>query len=286
MTPSRNARSTRVSPQGAKEHSGRPFALIERLAVALLLFSLAGCASQGTSQNSSEPQDDNRSRAKVHTELGATYYLRGQYAVALQELHEAVQSDANYAPAYNVLGLVHGELREDSQADANFRRALAIQANFSEAHNNYGLFLCLRKRVPEARGHFEQALSDPLYGSPEKALSNAGACSLDAGDLTAAESYFKRAHLRAPRHASALLGLAEIDYRQGRLLAARARLLKLAEMGGLDAQALWLGVRIERQFGNQDALGNYAAQLRQRYPSAMQTQWMLLGQYEQMGSLL
>jgi type IV pilus assembly protein PilF len=254
----------------------------------LLLLALAGCAAQHGRESSPEAQPTSGGdfRAQVHTDLAANYYLRAQYAVALQELANALKADAGYAPAYNMLGLVHGELREDQRADENFRRAIERSPQFSEAHNNYGLFLCQRKRMKEAREHFEAALANALYASPEKALSNAGACSLEQGDLAAAEMYYLRATKRAPNHATAQLGMAEVHYRQGRWLAARALLRQLTELAEVSPQALWLGVRIERRLGDREAEANYGAQLRRRYPESMQTQWLITSQYDQMGSLL
>lgn len=225
-------------------------------------------------------------RAQVHTDLAANYYLRGQYAVALQELSEAQEADASYAPSYNMLGLVHAALREDARAEDSFRSAIARSPQYSEAHNNFGLFLCQRDRAAEARQHFETALANPLYAAPEKALSNAGACMLKVGDLAAAEGYFQRATLRAPTHAPAQLGLAEVNFRLDRWLAARALLRRLTELAEADAQALWLGVRIERRLGDREAEANYGAQLRRRFPTAIQTQWLLTGRYDQMGGLL
>jgi type IV pilus assembly protein PilF len=54
----------------------------------------------------------------------------------------------------------------------------------------------------------------------------------------------------------------------------------------LGAQALWLGVRVERRLGDRDAEASYGAQLRRRFPESMQAQWLVTGQYEQAGSLL
>jgi type IV pilus assembly protein PilF len=254
----------------------------------LLLLALAGCAAQPVATGSPDgrPAGGGDIRAQVHTDLAANYYLSAQYAVALQELADALKADAGYAPAYDMLGLVHAELREYQVAEENFRRALALSPQFSDAHNNFGLFLCQRKRMKEALEHFEAALANPLYTSPEKALTNAGACSLEQGDLAAAEMYYLRATKRAPNHASARLGLAEVSYRQGRWLAARALLRQLTEQGEVSPQALWLGVRIERRLGDREAEANYGAQLRRRYPEAMQTQWLITGQYDQMGSLI
>ena len=57
-----------------------------------------------------------RERARVHTELAAAYYERGNMGVALEELRIALAADASYAPAYNILGLVHMDLKEYPQA--------------------------------------------------------------------------------------------------------------------------------------------------------------------------
>ncbi len=253
----------------------------------LLLLALAGCASSAAREGGADARADSTAlRAQVHTDLAADYYLRTQYAVALQELTEALKADPGYAPAYNMLGLVNGELREDARAEENFRHALSLSPQFSEAHNNFGLFLCQRKRLKEAREHFDAALANPLYSSPEKALTNAGSCAVEQGDLAAAELYFLRALKRAPEHASAQLGMAEVQYRQGRYLAARAMLRQLTDQTEANAQALWLGVRLERRLGDRETAANYGAQLQRRYPESMQTQWLITGQYDQMGSLL
>ena len=257
------------------------------LAAALLL--VAGCAGQPTSGGAgpeARAASEDNPQARIHTELGAGYFARGQYAIALQELRKAREADAGYAPAYNILGLVHGELREDKQAEESFRRALELSPHYSEAHNNYGLFLCQRGRLAEALERFEVALSNPLYATPEKALANAGACATEKGDLPKAEVYFLRALKRAPDMYGAKVGMAEVQFRTGRWLAARSQLQQVGAKGELGAQALWLGVRVERRMGDHEAEASYAAQLRRRFPESLQTQWLITGQYDQAGSLL
>lgn len=254
---------------------------------------LTGCAATSTS-NGGSPEaravgEENRS-ARLHTELGAGYYSRGQYAVALQELRKALDADAAYAPAYSILGLVHAELREDKQAEAHFQRAVDLSPNYSEAHNNYGQFLCQRSRAAESLKHFELALNNPLYATPEKALANAGNCAAEMGDLVQAELFFTRALKRVPGQPTALLGMAEIHGRQGRWLAARSVLRQLSaqynDIAEMSPQALWLGVRSERQLGDREAEANFGSLLRRRHPESMQAQWLITGQYEKAGSLL
>lgn len=250
---------------------------------------LVACGStpvSSTDPAESVPTGSDRNRARIHTELGAGYYARGQYAVALNSLNTALAAEPSYAPAYNILALVRAELREDKEAEEAFRRAISLQPQYSEALNNYGLFLCQRGRVEDALTRFDAALANPLYATPETALANAGACTLAKGDVGRAEMYFTRALRREPGLGIALLGLAEVDYRAGRLLAARAKLKQLSAAADLNAQALWLGVRVERSLGDRAAESSYGAQLKRRFPEAIQTQWLMMGQYDKAGGLL
>jgi len=81
----------------------------------------------------------------------------------------------------------------------------------------------------------------------------------------------------------ALQGMADVDFRQGRYLASRVKLQRLSEAGELSAQALWLGIRAERILGDRAAEDSFETQLRRRFPDAMQTQWLIMGQYDQVG---
>ncbi|MEW5786356.1 MAG: type IV pilus biogenesis/stability protein PilW [Pseudomonadota bacterium] len=257
--------------------------------IPLLALGLAACGGmpvEGTPSPETRPVSEINVQARIHTELGAGYFSRGQYAVALQELKKAREADVGYAPAYNVLGLVHGELREDRQAEEFFRKAISLSPGYSEANNNFGLFLCQRDRAKEAMERFEAALANPLYATPEKALANAGLCALRGKELALAEGYLARALKRAPGLVSAQVGMADVNFRQGRWLAARSLLRQAAEQGELGAQALWVGLRVERNMADRESEASYAAQLRRRFPESMQTQWLLTNQFDQPGSFL
>lgn len=251
------------------------------LALALLLGACAQMPNSAPSQGKdTDAMESVNNRARVHTELAAQYYTRRQYSVALQEIREAMQADNSYAPAYMVLGLVHEALLEDKDAEDSFRRAIDIAPQYSEAHNNYGFFLCSHKRYKEAMDQFESAWRNPLYATPETALANAGQCALRQGDIDQAENFTRRALVRAPNQGQALETLAEIQYRQGNLPMARATLSKVADPSGLDAAGLWVGVRVERKLGNREAEAEYGAQLRRRFPEAKETSWLLNGQFD------
>src|SRR5688572_27235046 len=95
-----------------------------------LLLAAAGCTTTTTTSTGKlvpevpkQPSpSDIVTRARVHTELASGYYELGSYGVAIEEANEALKADPNFTAAYNVLGLVYMELRDDQTAEANFQR--------------------------------------------------------------------------------------------------------------------------------------------------------------------
>lgn len=246
--------------------------------LAMLLLALSFAAMQANAgQQASETK-----RAQIHTELGAGYFGMGKLGVALEELGSAIKADPKYAPAYNILGLVYMELREFEKADENFKRSLSIDSENSDAHNNYGWFLCQRDRVDEAIGHFMSALKNPLYTTPEKAYLNAGQCSLKKGDDKGAEDFFLRSIKFQPAPPQALFFLAEIQFRRAKYNDAQFYLEHFMK-NGLSAEGLWLGARIARRVGNRDAEANYGLQLRKHFPDSRETIAFRNGQFDNAG---
>ena len=222
---------------------------------------LAACAEQPVVPTITTPQApvtpqqaDARTRAELHTQLGAGYYELRNFAVALEELNEALRADPNHGPAYNMLGLVYMELKEDAAAEQNFDRALRINPLDSDANNNYGWFLCQRNRHAEGIKRFMEAVRNPLYQTPEKSYVNAGMCARMAGDETAAAQYFERALEVLPTQPQALFQLADLAYRRGDMHAAKQYLTRLARTGSqFNAEAMWLALRGARRLGDRDA---------------------------------
>lgn len=221
-----------------------------------------------------------KNRARIHTELGANYFSRTQYAVALDELREALSADNRYAPAYGIMGLVYMELKEEKPAEDNFRRALELAPGDSEIHNNYGWYLCTRKRYDESLVQFNIALGNPLYVTPERALTNAGICSMQSNKTEEAQAYFEKSLKLQPNQAQALTELGKIYYLQGRNFEASTLVTRFFEQNQPTAEALWLGVRVARKQNHKDAEASYALQLRRLFADAPETQLLLQGKFE------
>jgi type IV pilus assembly protein PilF len=46
------------------------------------------------------------------------------------------------------------------------------------------------------------------------------------------------------------------------------------------AEALWLGVRVERRLGDRNSEASYALQLRNKFPNSREARALVAGQYE------
>lgn len=244
--------------------------------VALAL--LAACSSKPTVPEPVEPtpppapqKAPPEVRAKLHTELGAGYYERGQMSVALEELNMAIKIDPNYAQAYNIFGLVYGYLGDDRKAQQSFTKALQLAPNDAEIHHNWGWYLCTHQRERDSLAEFEAALRDPLYRTPEVALVNAGRCAQAIGDNAAAENYFRRALSAQPGNSLASLGLAQLSYESQRYDEARYWMKGVMRMTNPPPDALRLGACTERHLGDREAELSYISQLKNRYPDAPET---------------
>ena len=246
----------------------------------------AGCASETPTEPTAESSSvqgeaaEPRNRAKIHTELAALYFGRGNMAVALEELRIATASDPNYPLAYSMFGLVYMELRENQLAQTNFERALRLSPNDPDINHNYGLFLCQTGRELDSLKYFQQAVRNPLYTTPWRSHSAAGLCALRKNNLKDAEDYFLRALKQEPDEPTALLQLGQIRYRQGGLEEARRMVLRFNKVVEPTAESLWLAVRVERKLGERVAEASYGNQLRRRFPNSREFQQLQRGEYD------
>ena len=232
---------------------------------------ISGCVSQQGKQDAKDAKVDALQRAVAHTELGAAYSEVGQFAVAIEELKEAISANPNYAPAHNQLGLAYMALNENQLARQSFERALKIDPEDSATNNNYGTFLCQRTREKDVMRYFLTALKNPLYATPEIASTNAGICARMQGDEIKAEEWLRKAISLQPAQPQALYLLADISFRKGDLLNARGFLTRHLQASSPTVESLWLGARIENQLGDRSALTSYGVQLNNRFPAAAQT---------------
>lgn len=243
----------------------------------VFLVLTSGCATPQQDSTGVYGETKQTQRARAHTDLGAAYYQQNKLEIALSEFNHAIEIDPNYAQAYNGLGLVYAALGEDAKADANFKKSIQTQPGNSESRNNYGSFLCTKKRYDESIVQFLEAVKNPLYSTPNLAYANAGICSARKNDIKNAELYLNKALELNPLTHSAATQLAEIQFKRGDVSIAQ-KTLQNTLIASPSAESLWLAIKIERVLGGRDNEASYALQLRQQFPNSEQTRMLLSGQ--------
>ena len=256
---------------------------ISTLALALLVLGACSSTPEGPVADTGTvvgEVGDPRNRARIHTELAAAYFQRGNLAVALEELRIAAAADPGYAPAHSMFGLVYMDLREEQLAAQSFERALRLSPNDGDINHNYGWYLCQTKREPDSIKYFLQAVRNPLYATPSRSYTAAGVCTLRQNNTRDAEQFFERALKTEPDEPAALLNLGQIRYRQGNIGEARKLVSRYIKLAPPSAESLWLALRIERRLGERVAEQSYANQLRRRYPASAEYQALQRGQFD------
>jgi len=241
----------------------------------LMVLMLSGCANP--SGMGLTPSDSNKQEsARIHADRGSGYYQQGQMSDALNEFIKSTELSPNYSSGYNGLAMTYAAINEDTKAELNFQKSITLDAKNSEAHNNYGSFLCSRNRVDESIVQFQDASKNPLYVTPFIAYTNAGYCSLKKSDVNGAEHFFSLALQNQPLLHNTAFQLAKIYFDKKQYELAQ-NTMRNALANNPTPEMLWLGVRVERQLGNKDAESSFALELKRNYPDAPQTQSLLSG---------
>jgi len=155
-----------------------------------------------------------------------------------------------------VAGLVYAALNDDRRAEESFARALRLAPGDPDINNNYGMYLCQRKREAEGIKYLLTAVQNPLYQNPERSLVNAGVCARRRGDDTAAQGYFQRAIAVRPNQPQALYQLADLAYGAGNFASAQVYLRQLAQASQANPEVLWLAIRVERRIGHANGVAS------------------------------
>ena len=241
-------------------------AVVVRAALLMVVAGLASVASPLAQAEDTVPSI--AAAASANVQLGVGYLRQGNLAVAQQVLERAYAQNPKDPAVHTALGLLYERLAQPARADEHYGRAVKLAPADPEVLNNYAVFLCRRGQAARGEKLFQQAAANPLYRTPEVALTNAGVCARSAGRPAQAEQYFRRALGLKPAFADALLPLAEISLDKGNPLSARAFLERLLAAGPASAEALSLGVRIERAAGDAAAAMNYRDRLQREFPQS------------------
>ena len=234
-----------------------------RWLVLLLPWLLWACSSQPVL----EPVDDQKA-ADLNAELGLRYMMQGKDKLALEKLKRALSYEPDSAKANHYIAELYRRLDRPDKAERHYRTALDNAPNDSALHNNFGVFLCSRDRFDEAENQFLQVLKDPVYTGRAETYENLGLCLRRKPDPKKAEFYFRQALKVDPRLPKSLFAMAESSYANGNYLSTRGYLQRYHAVAPVTPKMLWLGIRVERKLGNQDAVASYGMLLDGDFPDS------------------
>ncbi|QZA80355.1 type IV pilus biogenesis/stability protein PilW [Deefgea piscis] len=221
------------------------------------------------------------SRASVRTRLASEYYKVGQYPIAVDEAKKAIAADAKYVLAYNVMALSYWALGDKTTAADIFKQALKIEPSNSDVNHNYANFLCANGQVQQAETHFNTALSDPLYPTPENTMMAAANCALSNQDNALAAQWYKKILIQRPNYLQAKFQLSNLMLKSGDLPEAKRLFVDLYRSSKpTPVELLWLGVRVERAIGNKTAEQRYAKELLSAFPDSVEATKLQIGKYD------
>lgn len=163
---------------------------------------LGGCASDGLGGSMMGQSSDKAKKAsELQVQLAQEYLKRGNLEIARDKLVRALELDPYSAQAHTLAGFLNETIKEYVQAELHYRRVVQLLPKSGDMSNNYASFLCKQARYDEAEAMFKRAFADPFYKTPEVALTNAGICAKDAGQLEQGEAYLREALDRSPNSA-------------------------------------------------------------------------------------
>ncbi len=249
----------------------------------LALVSAVGTTVNNAAYNAAErelnnPQTSHKDQAFnvaiTNMNLGIEYMRQGAYESALEKLNRSILAKPDFAPSYNVLGLLHQRLGYPVKAEAYFKKSIKLDPSDSSTYNNYGLFLCNNDRLDEAETVFLTAANNPFYDTPEIALTNAGICLFNSKPDTG-ENYFKQALSKNPSFTHALIQMADVSYNKSEYELAHQYFDRYKGNANQTPKSLWLGIRICNELGYKDDVSSYALLLRNKYPDSKEARSMM-----------
>ncbi|AMX03091.1 type IV pilus biogenesis/stability protein PilW [Microbulbifer thermotolerans] len=230
----------------------------------ILSVALSGCVTTGLPQRQ---EVDIEKAVQTHVQLGLRYLRNGDNREAARHhFNKALELGKKDPMAHLGLALMYQTDGEVEVAESHFKKALRYGDNFSMARTNYGAFLYQQERYEEALVQFEKAASDLTYNRRSYALTNYGRTAAKLGKVEEAEKAYTRALALDDDLPQALLELAELKFNTGAYVEAKHYLDRYSAKNRQIPQSLWLGIRIEKIFGNRDKERSYALALKNLYP--------------------
>lgn len=225
-------------------------------------------AGSGVDLVTASDETDVQKRAKIRLELAVGYLEQGQTNIALDEVKLAIAADPRSAEAFSLRGLIYMRLNDFGLARESFNRGISINPRDGNILHNLGWLACQESRFTEAALHFDKALASPSYAGSAKTFLAKGICLLRDGDLRQAEGNFLRSFELDASNPIATFNLANLLYKRNDLVRSQFYIRRLNNNDYVNAESLWLAVKIERKLGNSQGVIQLSDRLKKQFPTS------------------
>lgn len=255
--------------------------LVAVMGVTVMISSLLiGCSSKTPAYTPLQTTDTNRLTndpkevARVRTAIASQFIRDHQLDDAKRQLERVFEADKNYAPAYDMMGVLlqqEGSPINLQKAEGYFKRAIQLDPEFTQAHNNYGVYLSQTKRYGEALQQFEIAGSTLGYEGRSGALENLGRTALKLNQTELATQSFMKALDANRQSVIARIELIDIFIQQGKYQNAQMLyddVVLLLGNKNTGARVLLQGIQLAKAYGNAAEQQRLIQQLFDLYPTS------------------
>lgn len=145
--------------------------------------------------------------------LGAIAQQTGRLDSAIDHYQRALALQPDNAESHNNLAVALQDRGQLLLAEQHFQQALRLNPGYAAAYCNYGNLLQQQGRLEVAIAYYQEAIAaDPSYA---KAYGNLGHLYRRQGNLAMADTYYRRAINLNPRDAESCVNLANLLQQQG-----------------------------------------------------------------------
>jgi len=237
----------------------------------LSLLLVAGCVT--TIDGSHQQPIDKEKALETRLQLAIGYLGKGAHERAREHLNKAMKINSRSAKLHDVWALLYQQEGELEAAELHYKKSLSYEPTFTRGRNNYGLFLFRSGRMEEAYQQFVKGAEDLGYPKRAELLYKVGVTALKLDRLEEAERAFTKSTILRPSMSGAYFELAEIAYDRADYPKSRQLLDRYNETKQrVSPRGLWLGIRLENSFGNQNAEASQGMALKNLFPDSQENQ--------------
>ena len=192
-----------------KPKTDDPMQAVARLFAAFALLLFASCSGMSAEQRAQA--------AEIHQQLGDNLLYQGDAQGAIKEYMQSLDLDET-PEAHNGLGLIYWySLGRGDDGAKEFKRALQMRPDFSEAMTNLGALYISRNQFTDAIPLLDKAARDPLYKTRTVAQANLGWALYKSGQPEKGIGEIRGALAVAPKYCLGWRQLGTIYSEQSRL---------------------------------------------------------------------